>query len=713
MVFWYQGAMRRIAILIACLFVACAAALPARAVDVPAAGDLVSARLVGDSGSVAPDTVLWTDIHLDIKPGWHVYWRNPGDAGIATAIDWRLPPGFSAGSIEWPVPEWFVVGDLANYGYGKSVDLLVPIKTPQSPGRTTPLAAHVSWLVCAEICIPGETNLTLNLPSGTGAADPGSAALFAAARAKLPRLAPFVVGFTPDAHGYRLQIPEIAASGLSHAHAVFFPYNGNAIDQAAAQPVAASANGLTLSLAKPSTPNAPLAKKLGGVLVLHGDGGASRAYTISAEPGVAPVAGAAPAPAAAFAPMPTRTPDLPPDTIHWWEAVLLAFLGGLVLNLMPCVFPILSLKVLSLASLAHRDDALRHGIAYAAGVVLSFVVLGGTLLVLREGGTALGWGFQLQSPVVVGLLAYLLLAMGLSLSGVAEFGAGLAGTGAGLAERGGAFGAFATGVLATIVATPCTAPFMGTALGVALIAPGPVALAVFAALGAGLAAPFLVAAAVPGARRRLPKPGAWMVVTRQVLAFPLYGTVAWLVWVLMQEVAPGDALMVLFGLVAVAFAVWIYGRTRAGPRRLGSALAVLGIVVAIVLAARPTAPTAAPQAASRYGLPYQPFSSARLAALTAEKKPVFVNLTASWCITCLFNERATLDSAAVRSAFATHGVTALKGDWTRRNADITVFLQEHGRSGVPLYLLYDKSGDATVLPQILTEAEVLRAVGKI
>jgi thiol:disulfide interchange protein DsbD len=345
-------------------------------------------------------------------------------------------------------------------------------------------------------------------------------------------------------------------------------------------------------------------------------------------------------------------------------------------------------------------------------VVLSFAVLGGILLALREGGMALGWGFQLQSPAVVGLLAYLLMAMGLSLSGVAEFGAGLAGTGASFAERGGLAGAFAAGVLATIVATPCTAPFMGTALGYALVAPAPVALAVFVALGLGLAAPFLVASAIPAAGRLLPRPGPWMVTTRQILAFPLYGTVAWLIWVLMQEVAPGDALMVMFGLVAVGFAVWVYGRTRMRWRRLGAALAVLSVAGAITLAAT-AAPATAPQAAARDGLPYEAFSSARLAALTADNKPVFVNLTASWCITCLFNEHATLDSAAIRHAFAAHGVTALKGDWTRRNPDITAFLQQHGRSGVPLYLLYDKSGEATVLPQILTEAAVLDAVGKI
>ncbi|HEY1795608.1 MAG TPA: protein-disulfide reductase DsbD domain-containing protein [Stellaceae bacterium] len=689
--------MWRIAILIAYLFAACAAAPTARAVDVPT--DLVKARLVAESGSAAPGSVLWTDLHLDIKPGWHVYWRNPGDAGIATAIDWHLAPGFSAGPIEWPVPKRFVVGDLANYGYEKTADLLVPIKTPQDITGSARLAAHATWLVCAEICIPGETDLTLSLPAGSGAPDPASTALFAEARTRLPQAAPSPISFTTDARGYHLHIPESAVAGLANPQATFFPYDGNAIDQAAAQPAATTGNGLTLSLAKPSTPNAPAAKQLDGVLALHGEGAAApRAYAISAEPGAAPVDAAA---------QPVS------KAVHWWEAVLLAVLGGLVLNLMPCVFPILSLKVLSLAKLAHRDDALRHGIAYAAGVVGSFVVLGGTLLVLREGGTALGWGFQLQSPVVVGLLAYLLLAMGLSLSGVAEFGTGLVGAGAGFVERGGTVGAFATGVLATVVATPCTAPFMGTALGFALIAPGPVALAVFAALGVGLAAPFLVAAAIPGARRRLPKPGAWMIVTRQVLAFPLYGTVAWLVWVLMQETAPGDALMVLFGLVAVAFAVWVYGRTRAGPRRLGSALAAIGIAVAVVLAARPGSTAAAPQAALRDGLPYEPFSSARLAALTAEKKPVFVNLTASWCITCLFNEKATLDSDAVRSAFSAHGVTALKGDWTRRNPDITAFLERHGRSGVPLYLLYDKNGDATVLPQILTEREVLSAVGRM
>ena len=406
------------------------------------------------------------------------------------------------------------------------------------------------------------------------------------------------------------------------------------------------------------------------------------------------------------------------------QALLLALLGGVVLNLMPCVFPVLSLKLLGLAGSAHRAEQWRHGVAYAAGVILSFALLGGVLLGLRAGGAAIGWGFQLQSPVVVGLLAYLLFAMGLSLSGVAEFGAGLTGTGNRFAGGAGPAGAFATGVLATIVATPCTAPFMGAALGAALIAPAPVAFAIFVALGAGLALPVVLVTSVPALARGLPRPGVWMEWCKQLLAFPLYGTVAWLVWVLIQEVGPVGAISALLGLVVTGFAVWIYGRTRAiGPagRRLGAGLAATGIAVALILVTmlRPAeAPLAgvageAAAAAQRGSFGYQPFSIARLDRLAAEHQPVFVNLTAAWCITCLVNEHTALDSQAVRRAFAERRIVALKGDWTRQNPEITAFLQQFGRSGVPLYLLYDKAGTPTVLPQILTETSVLAAVGKI
>jgi thiol:disulfide interchange protein len=316
------------------------------------------------------------------------------------------------------------------------------------------------------------------------------------------------------------------------------------------------------------------------------------------------------------------------------------------------------------------------------------------------------------------LLAYLLFAMGLSLSGVADFGVRLGGVGRRFADRGGMAGAFATGVLATIVATPCTAPFMGAALGFALIAPAAQGLAIFVALGAGLAAPMVLATAVPGIARRLPRPGAWMEWFKQALAFPLYGTVAWLIWVLIQEVAPGDAFLALLGLVLVGFAMWVYGRTRAAAepgRRAGLALAATGLAAALAVAAS-LAPAAGPSgvaAGGGGGLAYEPFSMARLGGLAAERQPAFVNLTAAWCITCLVNEKTALDSDAVRRAFAERRIAALKGDWTRRDPEITAFLQKFGRSGVPLYLLYDKAGRPTILPQILTEAGVLAAIEKI
>ena len=681
-----------------------AVAAPAFAAGPAAALQPVAARLVAETGSIAPGQTLWVDLHLDIAPDWHTYWRNPGDSGLPTEIAWQLPPGFTAGDIVWPVPERFVQGAIGNYGYSRSVDLLVPVAAPATlqPRGVAPLVAKASWLVCSEICIPGEATLTLDLPVGaaTPAADPAKAALFAAARDRLPRPAPFATRFAATGGDVRLSIPLAALAGLDRPTASFFPFTGNVVDAAAAPRQQQRADGLDVALTRARGPTATLPQTLAGVLTLRGADGTERAFTLDA-------------------PRAPPSADGGDGIIGWWQALLLALLGGAALNLMPCVFPVLSLKIIALAGSVHRAEERRDGLAYAAGVILSFAALGGMLLLLRAGGDAIGWGFQLQSPVVVGLLAYLLFAMGLSLSGVADFGVGLGGVGGRFAGHSGLAGAFATGVLATIVATPCTAPFMGAALGFALLAPAPVALAIFAALGAGLAAPIVLATAIPALARLLPRPGAWMVWFRQLLAFPLYGTVAWLIWVLIQEVGPGGSFLALLGLVVTGFAVWVYGRTRlAEPagRRLGAGLAAAGLAAAIILAATLTAAdisarTAA--AAVRGGLGYQPFSTARLAGLADRHQPVFVNLTAAWCITCLVNEETTLDRAAVRDAFAARGVVALKGDWTRQDPDITAFLQRFGRTGVPLYVLYDKTGTPKVLPQILTEARLLAALDRI
>jgi len=683
------------------LMAALTAVSAVRADGPPDPKDLVRAELVAETASVAPASTLWVDLNLRIKPGWHVYWRNPGDSGLPTTIDWQLPSGFSAGNIRWPMPEHFVQSGIGNYGYAGSADLLVPITVPPEVaiGDTAVVAAEASWLACAEICIPGGATLSLRLPIAGGplVPDPTAAPLFAVVRQEMPVPATFETRFVSSADDYRLLVPESALAGLRDPTGTFFPRDGSLIDHAAEPRTGRRGDGLEIVLKKANATSAVPAT-LDGVLALHGEGGTNRSFEISANP----------------------TAAVPADnSLAGWQALLLAFLGGILLNAMPCVFPILSLKLLSLAKQAHgrRSEQLGRGLAYTAGVLLSFAALGGALLVLRAGGQAIGWGFQLQTPVFVAVIAYILLAMGLSLSGVAALGAGFAGMGGGLADRSGLTGTFFTGVLATIVATPCTAPFMGAALGFALIAPAAVAIGIFLALGLGLATPYLVATVIPGWQRVLPRPGAWMDLVKQVLAFPLYGTVAWLTWVLIQEAGPGQSLGALFGLVLVGFAVWIYGRTRlAAPlvRRLGIGFAAAGTAAAIFLAVSLTtteAGTASAPAPDR--LAYEPFSAQRLSTLEATGKPVFVNLTASWCVTCLINERVALDSEAVRQAFVARGIVALKGDWTTQNPEITALLQQFGRSGVPLYLLYGGKGEPVILPQILTTASVLDALGKV
>src|SRR5271155_2465167 len=544
----------------------------ARAGGPPAPEDLVKADLVAEAASIAAGATLWVDLHLEVKPGWHIYWQNPGDSGLPTAIDWKLPPGFSAGHILWPAPEHFVQNGIGNYGYAGTVDLLVPIAAPQelAVGQTAVLDAEASWLVCADICIPGSAKLGLNLPVGAQASapDPAVAPLFASARRHLPAPAPFETRFASDAEDFRLLVPASAIGELRNPTGLFFPTKESLIDAAANPRVERRSDGLAIVLPKASDAAAAPAT-LDGVLSLRGEDGAERAFDVSANP----------------------VPGAPAEGgIVWWQALLLAFLGGVVLNAMPCVFPILSLKLLSVAQHAHghRSERAYHGLAYTAGVLASFAALGIALLALRAGGQAVGWGFQLQSPVFVAVLAYLLFAMGLSLSGVAGFGSTLAGVGGRLAARSGLAGTFFTGVLATVVATPCTAPFMGAALGFALIAPAAVAIGIFLALGLGLAAPYLAASLTHRWQRLLPKPGRWMEFVKQLLAFPLYGTVAWLLWVLFQEVGPGDALGPLFGLVLVAFAVWVYGQTRLSRPVgwwLGTGLAAAGGAAAIFLAA--------------------------------------------------------------------------------------------------------------------------------
>ncbi|MGE0848956.1 MAG: protein-disulfide reductase DsbD family protein [Hyphomicrobiaceae bacterium] len=678
-----------------------------------AEGELVKAELIAEPAAINPGRPFWVGLKLQVKEHWHVYWRNPGDSGEAVAIVWQLPPGFTAGPIVWPTPQRIPVAHLANFGYEGETILLTQVTPPDTLDAPGPvdLRADVTWLVCEKECIPGEASLSLPLPVAKGgtapASDPTKQGQFDAARSKLPQPSPWKARLGLGREQLTL---EIDAKGLepSAVHsALFFPNESTLIRHAAPQQLSVTSSRLSLRLDRSALLTAPPVDA-GGVLVIEellGRTTAKQAFELSnvAVDAAPPLAGAAP-------------------LSMFLQAVLLAVLGGIVLNLMPCVFPVLSIKVLALIEQAggSKSDLRRHGGAYMGGVLFAFLALASVLLGMRAAGAEVGWGFQLQSPLTIALLAYLLLAMGLSLSGVFHVGSSLQGVGLGLSRRPGLGGSFFAGILAAVVATPCTAPFMASAVGYALTQPAALALAVILALGFGLALPFLALTLMPRLVDRLPRPGAWMVTLRQLLAFPLYATVAWLVWVLGQQVGPEGLFAALVGLVLVGLAAWSFnvmqttggwGR-RAATGMLAASFAGIGVAVAGLNGDRgPNSLGGAANVAT--DAHYEPFTQARLDGLLAARRPVFVNMTAAWCITCLVNERTALSSDAVRSAFAARNITYLKGDWTNRNPEITRILEKHGRSGVPLYLLYIGSDEPVVLPQILTPSMVLGEIDRI
>ncbi|AWI90916.1 thiol:disulfide interchange protein [Methylobacterium sp. DM1] len=672
------------------------------------AKDLVRASLVAESEALVPGRTVTLGLHMAMKPGWHVYWRNPGDSGLPPEMGWHLPAGYTVGPVQWPVPERIPVQTLMNFGYEGAVTLLVPLKVPEDArvGETARLSGTLSYLVCEEICIPGSSELSLDLPVAASAElASGQAALFARARAALPEAAPGPVRTTREGDRLVLNLDRPGLADVTGA--AFFPYAEGALENAAPQDLAVDAGGLRLTLTPGDSKTTPDA--LAGVLALTEDG-VRKAYALGPEPVPAPTTAAVPtAPDA-----PAAAPE--DESLTLWSAAGLALLGGFLLNLMPCVFPVLSIKVLSLVRQA-GESASRvrlHGLAYTLGVLASFLGLAGLLIALKAGGAGIGWGFQLQSPVVVALLAYGLFAMGLSLSGAVHLGGGIVGLGDGLTRRAGYQGSFFTGVLATLVATPCTAPFMGAAVGFALTQSTPAALTVFASLGLGLALPFLGLTLFPQALRLLPRPGAWMDVLKGALAFPVYATVAWLVWVLAQQVGPNGLLAGLTGLVLVALAAWAWERAR-GAGRLGTGLGRVAAVAALVAALGLIALLDGDRAAARSTALAQgeeAFTQARLDTLRREGRTVFVDMTAAWCITCQVNERTVLARDGVQAAFRAGNVAFLKGDWTNQNPEITRLLERYGRSGVPLYLVYRGRGEAQVLPQILTEGIVLAAIGQ-
>ncbi|MGQ0682166.1 protein-disulfide reductase DsbD family protein [Bradyrhizobium sp.] len=683
----------------------CASALALTTARAQDTADLVRVELLAEPAAIVPGQPFTVGIKLSMKEHWHTYWRNPGDSGEPTQVTWKLPQGFAAGELQWPAPSLIRVGPVASFGYEDSTILLSRVTPPRDarPGTTVDLAADVAYLVCEKICIPGEASVVLSLPvSEQGTSSPANAT-FDAARSKLPQPSPWNATFSADARAITLSLRSDGLRGDAIRSATFFPHDNDLIDNAARQLLRTGGQDVDLTIERSQIAKS-IPRRIDGVLVLEeGIGGktASHAFAVEATPAVAPAAGE--------------------GGMTLLYAVAAALVAGVILNFMPCVFPVLSIKILNLTE--HRAETpgrvRLHGVAYALGTLVSFAVLAGVLQGLRAGGAEIGWGFQLQSPLMVAALAFILFALGLSLSGILTIGTSFTRVGGSrLLQRGGLSGSFFAGALATVVATPCTAPFMGASIGYALVQPFAVGLLVFLALGLGLALPFLVLAFAPGLQRLLPRPGRWMETLKQLLAFPLYATVAWLVWVLSFQVGAPGLLAALAGLVLIAFGAWIWRTSqeqgyasRRVLRGMAAASAAGVIALAAVIGLDRSAGTSVEVASSK--APSEAFSQHKLDALLASGQPVFLNMTAAWCITCLVNERTALSTEAVRATFAGKRIAYLKGDWTRRNPEITRLLERFGRSGVPLYVLYRRGSEHVVLPQILTQSLVLDALGKV
>ena len=691
----------------------------------PVRTDNAEAELVAAATAVVPGQALQAGLRVKHDPHWHTYWQVPGDSGLPTQIRWTLPPGWSAGPIEWPVPQRFPVGPLMNFGYDGEVLLPVALTPPPglAAGPMVEFAARADWLICADVCIPGGADLKLSLPVRDTAAPSTHAALFAATRQQIPQPTA-LAGAAATIEDNRIRLAFEPKAAVQEA--VLFPLEEARLEAAAPQVVKVEDGKIALYLTA-AQPVAPDFKALKGVLVV--DGGPARANAggwagvidLPLVAGTVASVGAAPTAI-------TYADGAQSVSIGLAGALIGAFIGGLILNLMPCVFPVLSLKLLSLMQHQRAGDAAHvrhaplsaHGWAFVGGVVASFVLLAAVLVALRAGGAQLGWGFQLQTPWVVAALATLFFVIGLNLLGAFEFsfGGGLASSNlANRLQSDRVTGSFWTGVLAVIVAAPCTAPFMGAALGFAATQPAAIALSVFAVLGLGMATPYLLLTLFPALLSRLPRPGAWMERFKQIMAFPMFATSVWLLWVLAQQVDANSVGLALAALVLVGMAAWALGVSQRGARGFRwLALGTAGLAVYAVLSATGTDATAAPEArggAKQSAAGWDAWSKAENDRLLAAGKPVFVDFTAAWCVTCQANKQLVLNKDAISRAFEDKGVVRLRADWTNRDEEITRELARFKRNGVPLYVMYDRKGQARVLPELLTEGKVLEALAEL
>lgn len=676
----------------------------------------VKTELVSEVESIQPGQAFWVAVNMELDAGWHTYWRQAGETGFATSIEWQLPEGFTASSIYWPVPEKFEEEGIVGFGYKNKAFLMVEIMPPLNLDLSKPvtLSANVEWLACKESCIPGEAKLELTLPVKETAGNFRSQwhLVFEAARNELPQSSSdWKVDAYVDNEVYGLLIEwqnNEEESKLPKS-IQFFPYNSDIKLQEPQKLEKVPNKGYFLSL--PLEGDIP--EHLEGILVNPEgwvSGGKVKALAIDIK---------------GHKDMPVITESESKSPTLLWKALFFAFIGGLILNLMPCVFPILGLKVMGFINYAgeSRWKARMHGLVFTLGILVSFWALSGLLLLLRASGEHLGWGFQLQSPFFITFLCFLLLLLALNFLGTFEMGLSLMSAGGKLDKKSGYTGTFCSGILATVLATPCSAPFMGTALGFTLTQPPVYSLIIFTAMAIGMSAPYLVLAIAPSLLKYLPRPGAWMETFKQAMAFPLLATVVWLLWVFGHQTHHDALIGLLFGLLLASIAAWIYGRFAkysVAPKKRHSAElvsaiflitgAVLGYTSAKVDPAIPTTGTVPQHTVG--GLAWEKFSTEHLDSLRAEGRAIYIDFTAAWCVNCQINKKNVFSSEKVIEMLKEKNVVLLHADWTKRNPEITKALQGYGRGAVPTNVYYPagKNSEAIILPELLTPSIVLEVL---
>lgn len=682
----------------------------------PVHRDHVSIELVSDQSAARPGDTVTVGLKIQLEDEWHVYWTNPGDAGLAPRVKWNLPPGFVASPLQFPVPKRIPAGPLVSFGYDKELLLLSDIVIPSDfiPDSLFSFNAEVDWLVCKVECIPGDAVLSLMVPIVENGLAEATAwdEQFRLVRTK-QAVEDMTWIVTASASKTDLQLIFTSKSERSStipSDVFFFPTKKGIIDNSAAQVLAKKERGFELTIPLNSM-NTDTLTEISGLLVAENqwaNEGTRTGLKFSAPVTML----SAPTPIA-FAAV----------EITWWQAILFAFVGGLILNLMPCVLPVLSIKVLSFVQQAGegRKQILQHNAVFTLGVLVSFWILAAGLLLLRAGGEQLGWGFQLQSPTFIIILASFMFLMALNLLGVFEVGTSLTGI-VGNSRRSGLLGSFIAGVTATVVATPCTAPFMGSALGYSLTQPALISLAIFTALGLGMSAPYVILTSTPWLLRFVPKPGRWMETLKHVMGFLLMATVVWLVWVLSIQAGSDSILLLLATLLVLGLCAWILGRWGGYAVEQGKRVTAITAAVALALASVSLASfnvTPADSVASGMtqadGLTWEPFSPERVTELNGQGRPLLIDFTAAWCLSCKVNERVAFGSLDVQGKLSSLSVVTMKADWTSRDERITKALAEFGRNSVPLYVLYTgKTGQSPiVLPELLTPGIVIEALNKL